>query len=54
MDQTTKNPEPREAKIISRVFIKDDGDLIVTDLWEEMEALLTGSNNTTEGQSCQI
>ena len=26
----------KEKKILTRIFIKEDGDLLVTDMWEEI------------------
>jgi hypothetical protein len=41
-----KPDESSDGTILTRIFISESGDLVVTDLWEEVEHLLTGSNGS--------
>lgn len=47
----TQEPE----KILTRIYIKPDGNVIVTDLWEEIYDLLDSIQDSIgEGQSCEM
>lgn len=40
--------EPK-SRVLTRLFIRPDGDVIVTDLWEEVRALLMERGDFDEG-----
>jgi len=39
--------KPTDAQILTRIFIQADGNLVVTDLWEEIEKLLKPEDGFT-------
>lgn len=38
------------GKVLTRIFIEENGDLVVTDLWEEIRAVLEGPTAASEGE----
>lgn len=40
---------PERGRVLTRLFIKPDGDVIVTDLWEEVREMLGQRGEFDEG-----